>query len=212
MKSILERNLGFLGFPNYSVDTDGNVYSLKLGLQMKKIISHKGYERVKLCKDGNHKKFSVHRLVAMAFITNPKPNEWNQVNHKNEKKSDNRVCNLEWCDNKYNCSYGTLPLRKREKMLGEKNHFYGKTHNKKTKSKISIALTGNKQSNETITKRVEKLKKPIIQYTKEGEFVREFDSTINAAKTLNILSQSINKCLKCKRPTAGGFIWKYAEG
>ena len=83
---------------------------------------------------------------------------------------------------------------------------------KKTKSKISISLTGKKQSNETITKRVEKLKKPIIQYTKEGEFVREFDSTINAAKTLNILSQSINKCLKCKRPTAVGFIWKYAEG
>ena len=95
MKSTLERNLGFLGFPNYSVDTDGNVYSLKLGLQMQKIISHKGYECVKLCKDGKHKKFSVHRLVAMAFIINPKPNEWNQVNHKNENKSDNRVCNLE---------------------------------------------------------------------------------------------------------------------
>ena len=212
MKSTLERNLGFLGFPNYSVDTDGNVYSLKLGLQMQKIISHKGYECVKLCKDGKYKKFSVHRLVAMAFIINPKPNEWNQVNHKNENKSDNRVCNLEWCDNKYNCSYGTLPLRKREKMLGEKNHFYGKTHNEKTRDKISIALTGKKQSNETIAKRVEKLKKPIIQHTKEGEFVREWDSTISAAKTLNILSQSINGCLKGKTPTAGGFIWKYAEG
>lgn len=212
MKSILERNLGFLGFPNYSVDTDGNVYSLKLGLQMKKIISHKGYECVKLCKDGNCKKFSVHRLVAIAFIPNPKPNEWTQVNHKNEIKSDNRVENLEWCDNSYNQSYGTLPLKKREKMLGEKNHFYGKTHNKKTKYKISISLTGKKQSNETIAKRVEKLKKPIIQYTKEGAFVMEWDSTINAAKKLNILSQSINRCLKGKRPTAGGFIWKYAEG
>ena len=75
-----------------------------------------------------------------------------------------------------------------------------------------IALTGKKQSNETIAKRVEKLKKPIIQYTREGEFVREWDSTISAAKPLNILLQSINRCLKGKEPTAGGFIWKYAEG
>ena len=64
----------------------------------------------------------------------------------------------------------------------------------------------------SILERVQKLKKPIIQYKKEGEFVREFDSTINASKTINILSQSINRCLKGKRPTAGGFIWKYAEG
>lgn len=27
MKSVLERNLGFLGYPSYSVDIEGNVWS-----------------------------------------------------------------------------------------------------------------------------------------------------------------------------------------
>lgn len=130
MKSVLERNCGFLGYPNYSVDTNGNVYSLKRGIQMQKRIDHKGYECVKFCKDSVHKKYSVHRLVALAFIPNQKPNEWTQVNHKDENKSNNVVSNLEWCDNGYNQSYGTAPLRKREKMIGEKNPAYGKNYRK----------------------------------------------------------------------------------
>ena len=28
MKSILERNLGFMGYPDYSVDTEGNIWSI----------------------------------------------------------------------------------------------------------------------------------------------------------------------------------------
>ena len=28
MKAVLERNLGFIGYPEYSVDTDGNVWAL----------------------------------------------------------------------------------------------------------------------------------------------------------------------------------------
>lgn len=45
----------------------------------------------------------VHRLVAETFI--PNPNNYLEINHKNENKQDNSVNNLEWCDKKYNVSY-----------------------------------------------------------------------------------------------------------
>lgn len=59
-----------------------------------------GYFRIDLCKDGVKKCFSVHRLVATAFIKNPKnlPN----INHKDFDRKNNRVENLEWCTQKEN--------------------------------------------------------------------------------------------------------------
>ena len=68
--------------------------------------------------------YRIHRLVALAFI--PNPEGLPQVNHKNEIKSDNSVENLEWCNAKYNCNYGTRIERVSEKSRGRSAHNKGK--------------------------------------------------------------------------------------
>lgn len=66
--------------------------------------SHDGYKRVVLSNNGKHRHFSVHRLVAMAFV--PNPNNMPQINHIDENPANNRADNLEWCNGKQNCNHG----------------------------------------------------------------------------------------------------------
>lgn len=67
------------------------------------------YLFVRLCSDNIRKRFQVHRLVALAFI--PNPNNYEQVDHINRKKNDNRVENLRWVtqsENQYNTDRNRL--------------------------------------------------------------------------------------------------------
>lgn len=59
---------------------------------------------VGLTKNRKQHTCKVHRLVASAFI--PNPNNYPQVNHIDENKSNNTADNLEWCTNDYNTHYG----------------------------------------------------------------------------------------------------------
>lgn len=67
------------------------------------------YLFVYLRTDKNPKGCLIHRLVAEAFL--PKPEGYNEVNHINEDKHDNRAENLEWCTHKQNCNKGTRNAR-----------------------------------------------------------------------------------------------------
>ena len=64
----------------------------------------RGYLRVTLFKNGVRNRQPVHRLVAKAFLPNPRNKP--AINHIDEDKSNNRVSNLEWCTPKENCNHG----------------------------------------------------------------------------------------------------------
>lgn len=75
-----------------------------------------GYLIVDLRKNNKRHSYTVHRLVALAFI--PNPDNLPEINHKNEIKYDNTVENLEWCTRKYNINYGT-GIKRRSIKIGK---------------------------------------------------------------------------------------------
>ena len=89
----------------YQASNLGRIKSLLFNKEkiLKTRLHPNGYELVNL----KGKTYHVHYLVALTFIDNK--NNYKEINHKNEIKNDNKVDNLEWCDRKYNCNYGSLP-------------------------------------------------------------------------------------------------------
>ena len=163
----------------YQVSNLGRVKSLWKNKLMCPRANKLGYYQIYLYSDSKTRKmYSVHRLVATAFIDNS--DNLPLVNHKDENPSNNCVENLEWCTNKYNVCYGNA---------------------------ISKAIETRSLRNRKTAP------KAILQYTKEGIFIKEFKSLSDAARELKIgfghLWGCLNKKYGCK--TAGGFIWKYKE-
>ena len=57
----------------------------------------------------------------------------------------------------------------------------------------------------------EKLSIPILQFSKDGTFVKEWPSLCEAERQLGISPSNICACLKGYRKSAGGFVWRYAH-
>jgi hypothetical protein len=105
----MEKQIG-----NYIIYSDGKVFSLNTNKFLKPNKGEKGYLRVRLIFDGKYINYRVHRLVAIAFL--PKLEGKNQVNHINGIKDDNRLENLEWCNNQEN------QLHAHKNNLANSNH------------------------------------------------------------------------------------------
>lgn len=105
---------GFEGI--YEVSNTGKVRSLNYRStgrvqELKQCRDKDGYLHVNLCRSGEGYNSLVHRLVAAAFLQLPIAERANEVNHINERKSDNRVENLEYVSREENINHGTLPRR-----------------------------------------------------------------------------------------------------
>lgn len=95
---------------------------------MKPMFASNGYLVACLWKNNKQRKFVMHRLVAQAFLENPQ--NYKEINHIDEDKTNNRVENLEWCSHKYNMNYGTL-----KEKISKANS--GKTASADTRLKLS---------------------------------------------------------------------------
>lgn len=115
---------------DYFVDTQGKVYSKRKFNKLTELkqskTGHKGYVKVRIDKKD---KF-VHRLVAIAYLSNPFNKE--TVNHINGIKHDNRVENLEWSTRSENTKHAYVTgLHKPYTDIKDKgnNKFYKEWNN-----------------------------------------------------------------------------------
>lgn len=103
---------GYEGY--YQISSYGKVKNIVTGNILKPSKSKTGYLHITLCYT-NRKDFLIHRLVALAFLQNP--NNFPEVNHKDEDKSNNCADNLEWCTAKYNVNYGKGSKARNTKVI-----------------------------------------------------------------------------------------------
>ena len=85
---------------NYEISNLGRVRNVKRKNVLKPSTTKDGYSIVNLSINGVIKCFSVHRLIALAFIE--KPNGKDYVDHINGDTKDNSISNLRWVTNKEN--------------------------------------------------------------------------------------------------------------
>jgi group I intron endonuclease len=88
----------------------------------------------------------------------------------------------------------------------------GRIHSDETLSKMKKPRSKNAKQNMNKPKsknhiiNISKgLKKPVLQYDLQGNFIKEWNGSIDANKELNI---NINSCLRGLAKTSGGFIWR----
>ena len=119
---------------------------------------------------------------------------------------------------------------------GEKHHLYGKHRSEEARKSISNALKGSHLSEErkkkisdahkgkhipqevrekiresVISAKSDKVNK-VLQYDKEGNLIRIWNSIKQIQEELQISYSAINSCCRGKQKSSCGFIWKYAEG
>lgn len=200
----------------------------------------KGYVQVVLYGPNNQQRAaSIHRLVAIVFI--PNPNNYPQVNHKDENPSNNNVNNLEWCTSFYNNHYlnhlNNVSEAERNPVVqldydGNVVKFwthisdvdnYGLQHSKVSnclRSKRNIHANSvwilkddfDKMTKEEIEKTCRDKDKRYVQLDKDCNIIHVWVSASEASEQLGFAVSGICNCACGRCPFYKGFRWmKYKD-
>jgi hypothetical protein len=147
------------------------------------------YEFVALYNGEKRKAYSVHRLVAEAFI--PNPDNKTEVNHKNGDKNNNCQWNLEWVTPYENQMHKRYVLG--ADMSGENNPMYGRSGQNNAKFKDWV-IAVNKDG------------------TKAGRYATQIEAAIAVTGRKEVANQ-ISRCLSRKRNCifSHGYYWLYEK-
>lgn len=178
----------------YQISSYGRVKSFPRratrGGIVKPSLSTSGYLCTHLSKNGKVRTHQVHRLVAKHFICNP--DNLPEVNHIDENKTNNHVSNLEWCTRVQNVRHGTAI----ERMV--KAHDY---------KKVAAKSAANHDYREVARKEA----KPLLQFDKNGNLIKRWESLRAASRALGKSCGNISAACNGKQETSYGFVWRYEE-
>ena len=152
------------------------------------------YLKVTLHYDGYKEYPLIHQLVADAF---PEicglPFPGSELDHKNGNPHDNRPENLEYKTHKENCNN---PITKERQSKAAKE---------------AMSRPGAKEHMSNVMTNYEKYSKPVMQYTKDGQFIAEYPSQMEAFRQTGVKRSNIGQCCtgKEQHKSAGGFMWKF---
>ena len=166
----------------YQVSNFGNVRSLTShgkGNLMSLIKDKGGYLRVGLYLDSHQRKPKSFTVHRLVAFTFIENKDGKpQINHIDGNKCNNNVSNLEWSTARENTDHAIK--------------------------------SGLRKPNNNLGRRGHLwwCSKRIAQFTKDGEFIREWECAEDVQRELGYDASSIRKCASGKRKSCKGYIWE----
>jgi len=155
----------------YQISNQGRLWSVRQQRIIKSYLKGNNRIGVNIYSQNGKRVFeSIHRLVALVFVSNPlcKP----IVHHINCNPHDNSASNLLWC-----------------------------THDEHVNLHRNLPISTRKKESS--------LRKPISQFNKQGDFIKDWNSATDIENELGIKQYLISRCCTGKRKTTNKFIWKF---
>ena len=64
---------------------------------------------------------------------------------------------------------------------------------------------------DTSASKARRNKRAVAQIDSDGRLIKVYESTVEAAKAMNLSDSAINNCLRGQSRQSGGYVWKYAD-